>query len=254
MTSPDPSEAAVTEGPPLVLFDIDGVILGIDGTPLAGATALIDTLMCLGYEVHFWSAGGTMHVADALQRAGIYGGFTIHDKPTYPPSEAEALRIIGRRPALQIDDDPTERVADWAFMVWGYLRSQPSAPERPDLTQLALVHVRQALHWHVQGIRPTGISVELDEAERLLVTLRAEQVERPSLDVAAFWLLDRLSDDWDRCTILVEADGSERCDTHGYGEPCPVREARIVVDAPDRYAALQALAARLSSSESARHG
>jgi hypothetical protein len=115
----------------IVLFDIDGVVLAVDGTPMPGAQALVDTLMCLGYEVHFWSAGGTLHVADALQRAGIYGGFKAHEKPTYPPTEDEALRIVGRRPALQIDDDPTERVADWPFMVWAATRPAEDAGERP---------------------------------------------------------------------------------------------------------------------------
>src|SRR4051812_23995726 len=118
--TPSPQTTEGLGATPLVLFDIDGVILGVDGTPVPSAPALIDTLMCLGFEVHFWSAGGTRHVGDALQRAGIYGSFGAHDKPIYPPTEAAALKIIGRRPALQIDDDPTERVADWPFMVWTY--------------------------------------------------------------------------------------------------------------------------------------
>jgi len=112
-------QSAETAMSPIVLFDIDGVILSADGTPLPGAGWLVDTLMCLGFEVRFWSAGGTRHAGEAINRAGIYGSFTIHEKPTYPPTEDDALRIVGRRPALQIDDDHTERIADWPFMEWG---------------------------------------------------------------------------------------------------------------------------------------
>jgi agmatine/peptidylarginine deiminase len=36
-----------------------------------------------------------------------------------PMTEFEALRIIGARPALQIDNERDQRIADWPFMVWG---------------------------------------------------------------------------------------------------------------------------------------
>ena len=37
----------------------------------------------------------------------------------YPMQEDAALAILGERPALQIDDDATERVADWPFAIAG---------------------------------------------------------------------------------------------------------------------------------------
>lgn len=103
-----------------VLLDVDGIVnLVGPGAPIRpGLVLLCDMLTCLGYELRLWSAGGAAHARSEAERAGIHGSVTAYfDKAEYPMSEQAALAILGRRPALQVDDDPTERVADWPFML-----------------------------------------------------------------------------------------------------------------------------------------
>ena len=122
--------------PPMVLLDVDGVVLDARGDPMPGIGFALDLLACLGFEVVLWSAGGPAYAEAAGQRTGHHGAISgYRGKPTYPPTEEEALRFVRRRPVLQVDDDPTERVADWQFMVPA-LRSTPAAPqpERPSVT------------------------------------------------------------------------------------------------------------------------
>ena len=117
--------------PPMVLLDVDGVVLDARGDPMPGIGFALDLLACLGFEVVLWSAGGPAYAEAAGQRTGHHGAISgYRGKPTYPPTEEEALRFVRRRPVLQVDDDPTERVADWQFMVPA-LRSTPAAPQ-PD--------------------------------------------------------------------------------------------------------------------------
>lgn len=111
--------AAAEPEHPMILFDVDGTISC--GTPRCvprpGMLLLCDTLACLGYELVAWSAGGAAHAQDHVERCGLHG--SVHrylTKPSYPITEEAALAVVGRRPALQIDDDPTERVGDWPFM------------------------------------------------------------------------------------------------------------------------------------------
>lgn len=114
--------------PPMVLLDVDGVVLDARGDPMPGIGFALDLLACLGFEVVLWSAGGPAYAEAAGQRTGHHGAISgYRGKPTYPPTEEEALRFVRRRPVLQVDDDPTERVADWQFMVPA-LRSTPAAP------------------------------------------------------------------------------------------------------------------------------
>jgi hypothetical protein len=106
---------------PLVVVDVDLTILDCYANPprlMPGAETLLASLAGLA-EVHLWSAGGEGHcreVANAYDLTNLISGY--HNKPrTYPPQEEEALRILGRAAALQIDDDPGERVGNWPF-VW----------------------------------------------------------------------------------------------------------------------------------------
>ena len=107
----------------IVLLDVDGVIA--DGqaakkcAPRPGIRLLVDTLARLDYEVVAWSAGGVLHARDVVYACGL--NCVIHrflNKPDLPMQEEDALRLVGERPALQIDDDPSERVGDWPFMLW----------------------------------------------------------------------------------------------------------------------------------------
>lgn len=113
---------------PVVLFDVDGVLTQRDGTPTPGIARLVDVLQLLGFEVRFWSAGGVAHIGETLAKVGIYGMFTLRPKPEYPIAVERAVEAIGGRVALQIDDDPTERVGDWPFMQWDPVPESPAQP------------------------------------------------------------------------------------------------------------------------------
>jgi phosphoglycolate phosphatase-like HAD superfamily hydrolase len=103
----------------IVLFDVDGTVIRSDGSPRPGAGIAIRTLMALGYDIHFWSARGEHYARSVADRIGLGLPFiTTHTKPPMPMTEFEALRIIGARPALQIDNERDQRIADWPFMVW----------------------------------------------------------------------------------------------------------------------------------------
>jgi hypothetical protein len=106
---------------PLIIFDTD-LVIG-DGSPAPrcahprGLTVLISVLVALGYELRAWSAGGAEHARAVVAHAGLVDAFAAyHTKPDYPMTERACLAILGRRPALQVDDDPSERVADWPFL------------------------------------------------------------------------------------------------------------------------------------------
>jgi len=107
----------------IVLFDVDGVLA--DGQeadkcqPRPGLRLLLDTLACLGYQLVAWSAGGRNHARAVVEACGFHGTIQRYlSKPDYPMAEEDALMMVGEVPALQIDDDPTERVGSWPFMVW----------------------------------------------------------------------------------------------------------------------------------------
>lgn len=103
-------------GQPFVLFDVDGCLLDFHGEPMPGVTRLLDTVRLLGFQVRVWSAGGEKWARKAADSLGATEA-RCYDKPDYPPTEADALVLLGSRPALQVDDDATERIADWPFML-----------------------------------------------------------------------------------------------------------------------------------------
>lgn len=98
-----------------VLLDVDGVCVDYNGAPMPGIGRLVKTFEALGYAVVLWSAGGRNYCWEAAARCGFkpVNAFT---KPDYPIQEAAALALLKHPPVLQLDDDPTERVADWPFM------------------------------------------------------------------------------------------------------------------------------------------
>lgn len=106
---------------PIVIFDVDGVLGDGSVAPKClhapGLLMLTSGLITLGYELHAWSAGGDTHAHDVVKHGGMSRMFVrYHDKAPYPMHEADALAILGARPVLQIDDDISERVSDWAFL------------------------------------------------------------------------------------------------------------------------------------------
>ena len=103
----------------IVLFDVDGTLLRRDGSIRPGAALVIRTLMALDYSVHFWSGQGEHHARMVANSIGLgLPHIPCHTKPPYPMAEHTALRIIGERPVLQIDDQRSDRIADWPFMQW----------------------------------------------------------------------------------------------------------------------------------------
>ena len=105
--------------PPLYVVDVDLTIVdSFNDFPLLipGRRQMLKAMSTLG-EVVLWSAGGADYVQDTVATFGLHN--YVHGwrrKPEYPPQEDEALSILGRKPDLQVDDDPSERVADWPFL------------------------------------------------------------------------------------------------------------------------------------------
>ena len=99
-----------------VLLDVDGVCLDYEQRPMPGIRTLVEAFRALGYGIVLWSSGG----ADYCRKAATACGITIdacHAKPAYPIQERAALKLLGRPPALQIDDDPSEAVPGWMFLL-----------------------------------------------------------------------------------------------------------------------------------------
>jgi hypothetical protein len=112
-------DSSTTE-PGLVVLDVDGCIMLVEpGYPIRpGILTMVKAFVQMGHEVVLWSAGGEEHAKEQALRAHI-DEYVSHyyRKPEYPMTEADSLATLGRRPVLQIDDDHTERVADWPFLL-----------------------------------------------------------------------------------------------------------------------------------------
>lgn len=104
---------------PLIVFDVDWTIYDCGNPPRLrpGIDLLLGALSTMGAEVHLWSAGGKYHCEDIAHKFELtkyISGF--HDKPNFPPTEKDAIAILGRVASLQIDDDENEKVSDWPFL------------------------------------------------------------------------------------------------------------------------------------------
>jgi hypothetical protein len=100
---------------PFILFDVDGVLLDYDGEPMPGMQRVLNILRLLGYDIKVWSAGGAEHAQDAASQFGLDA--ECYTKPTYPIQVLDAIALLGGAPALQLDDDPTEHVDNWPFLL-----------------------------------------------------------------------------------------------------------------------------------------
>lgn len=121
--------------PGLVVFDVD-LTLGCEhaGTFAfrPGVVEFADTLLRAGYRLVFWTAGPLRHVLDVADASGLRPRLAgCHRKPEYPIREEEALRLLGERAALTVDDDATEAVPGWPFLHvlpwWGPTGGPPPA-------------------------------------------------------------------------------------------------------------------------------
>lgn len=110
-----------------ILFDVDGVILSNTTRQLVpGIQMLIDVLRLLGFKIAIWSSLGD-HAQEAVDKLGLNGVARCFEKPDYPIQLDAALALLGNPPALQLDDDATERVGDWPF---AWIQHDESAVER----------------------------------------------------------------------------------------------------------------------------
>jgi len=104
--------------PPYVLLDVDGVCVDYYGRPMPGIERLVEVLRLLGFEIVLWSGGGAVYARKVAAALGFLTDVKrCYDKPDYPIQFDAALALLGRPPALQVDDDPTERVGDWPFLL-----------------------------------------------------------------------------------------------------------------------------------------
>ena len=99
-----------------VLVDVDGVILDYAGKMRWGVRNILHGFVEIGYELTLWSGNGEAHAHRTMRRADLPLSSRVFAKPDYPIQLDAALELLGSVPVLQLDDDPTERVADWPFI------------------------------------------------------------------------------------------------------------------------------------------
>lgn len=115
---------------PILLLDVDGVVNLIepDAPIRPGIELLCQLFTALGGDIFLWTGPGPEHAQIEAERAGITQYITKYlGKPDYPMTEEAALATVGAIPVLQVDDDITERVANWPFL------HLPVDPDNPDL-------------------------------------------------------------------------------------------------------------------------
>ena len=98
-----------------ILSDVDGVIVDYYGNPRLETIDLLWSFHALDFELVIWSGGYAGYPREIADRFNLPVKRTFK-KPDYPIQLGAALELLGGVPALQLDDDPTERVADWPFI------------------------------------------------------------------------------------------------------------------------------------------
>lgn len=112
---------------PLVIVDVDLTIYDTFAQPprLIDGTRLLLESLGKTAEVHLWSAGGGQYAQKIAEECGVNDlvqGY--HDKPEHPPTEESAIQILGRKAILQIDDDLSERIPGWNFVLANAMRER----------------------------------------------------------------------------------------------------------------------------------
>lgn len=100
-----------------VLSDVDGVLLDYERKPRWDAIWVLHNLAALGFEIVVWSGRGETVALRVALSFGLPTSTRCFAKPDYPISLDAALALLGGAPVLQLDDDPTERVGDWPFLL-----------------------------------------------------------------------------------------------------------------------------------------
>lgn len=120
-------------GPPIVVFDVDGTIA--DGTWAEWATIrpglreFMRALKLLGYEIHVWTRGSWSHARSTVNAFGLQDlVHKCHEKPrwnlrvkdgetTFSRISPEgAIEVLGRLPALSVDNWSMERIEGVPFL------------------------------------------------------------------------------------------------------------------------------------------
>ncbi len=103
----------------LVLFDVDGCLLGQRGQPRPGGRYVLEVLNHLGFECHLWSAAGAGHAVEAGRRLGVTYS-RCHRKPVgVRPAVIEFALGLGDgcHPALCVDNDPRHVPITWPTLI-----------------------------------------------------------------------------------------------------------------------------------------
>ena len=99
-----------------VLLDTDGVVVDYEGVLRRGIRGLMDDFIAIGWEIRMWSGNGRDHAAEVANKYHLLCT-DFATKPAYPMTKESVLAVMGSEPVLQFDDDPTERVGDWPFVL-----------------------------------------------------------------------------------------------------------------------------------------
>ena len=101
---------------PFVLFDTDGVVIDYYGVLRPGIFQLMSGFWAMGYEVRMWSGAGAQHAMEVADEWHLpCESFTT--KPDYPMTREAVVAVLDGVPAIQFDDDATEYVGDWPFLL-----------------------------------------------------------------------------------------------------------------------------------------
>ena len=99
-----------------ILFDTDGVVIDYFGCERPGIRDLMVGFTKMGYEIRMWSGAGREHAAEVAQQFNLpCTSFTT--KPDYPMNRDVVSDVLDGTPTLQFDDDATEYVGEWPFIL-----------------------------------------------------------------------------------------------------------------------------------------
>ena len=101
---------------PFVLLDTDGVVVDYDGNLRPGVREVMSGLIAMGWTIKMWSGNGSRHALEVAKQFDLpCKSFTT--KPEYPMTRESVVKAMKGVPAIQFDDDATEYVGDWPFLL-----------------------------------------------------------------------------------------------------------------------------------------
>lgn len=106
----------IASRPHYVLFDVDCVLVDLHQQPIMQMVQLAREAQASGCRLVLWSGGGDRHAREMAEVCGLQPDLCLR-KPEYPIQPEAALAVLGHPPLMQFDDDPTEQVDGWPFML-----------------------------------------------------------------------------------------------------------------------------------------